>query len=86
MLDIIYLVSWCIHNKDENKWNATIVDQYTDLSAAKKSYHAQLSMYIDDPTFDSVAVMLTDSYGNKIMSEWWMPVVEPEPEPPVDEG
>lgn len=76
MLETIYLVSWCIHNKSENAWNATIVDQYTDISAAKKAYHGQLSMYIDDPSFDSVSVMLTDSYGNKIMSEWWAPEAE----------
>lgn len=79
MLETIYLVSWCIHNKSENVWNATIVDQYTSISAAKKAYHGQLSMYIDDPNFDSVSVMLTDSYGNKIMSEWWAPTEEPEP-------
>ena len=81
MLGTIYLVSWCIHNKNENAWNATIVDKYDDISAAKKAYHAQLSMYIDDPQFDSVAVTLTDSYGNKIMSEWWAPAEEPTPEP-----
>lgn len=80
MLGTIYLVHWCIHNKTENVWNATIVDQYNDISAAKKAYHQQLSMYINDENFDSVAVMLTDSYGNKIMSEWWAPET-PTPEP-----
>jgi len=74
----IYLVSWCIHNKETKDWSGTIVDKYDDLSAAKKEYHRQLSMYIDDDKFDSVAVMLTDSYGNMVMSEYW---VEPAPEP-----
>lgn len=71
MLTTVYFVSWYIHNKEENVWNGTIVDQYTDLSSAKKAYHGQLSMYIDDPKFDSVAVMLIDSFGNPIMSERW---------------
>lgn len=75
----MYFVSWYIHNKTEDAWNGVIVDKYDDLSAAKKSYHGQLSMYIDDPNFDSVAVMLTDSYGNAVMSEWWTNYVAPEP-------
>ena len=75
---MIYFVSWYIHNKKSNEWNATIVDKYTDLSAAKKEYHRQLSMYINDDQFDSVAVMLTDSLGNRVESEFWK---APEPEP-----
>ena len=77
----MYFVSWYIHNKKEDVWNATIVDQYDDLSAAKKSYHEQLSMYINGEDFDSVAVILTDSYSNTIMHEYWTNYVEPSPEP-----
>lgn len=76
----MYFVSWYIHNKTENTWNATIIDKYDDLSAAKKSYHEQLAMYINGADFDSVAVTLTDSYGNNIMSEWWSNYVAPESE------
>jgi len=71
-----YFVSWYIHNKN-GEWNATIVDKYNTESAARKAYHAQLSMYIDDPQFDSVAVMLTNAYGNLVLSEYWH---EPEPD------
>lgn len=76
-METIYLVSWCIHNKSTKEWAGTIVDKFTDLSAAKKEYHSQLSMYINDDNFDSVAVMLTDSYGNMVMSEYWTNYVEP---------
>ena len=69
---MVYFVSWYIHNKVEDEWNAVIVDQYADISAAKKSYHSQLSMYINDDKFDSVAVILTDSLGNTIQSECWI--------------
>ena len=79
---MVYFVSWYIHNKMSDEWNATIVDKYFDLSAAKKEYFRQLSMYINDEQFDSVAVMLTDSLGNRIESEFWL---APEPEPNEEE-
>ena len=75
----MYFVSWYIQNKKTNEWNATIVYQYEDLSAAKKSYHEQLAMYINGEDFDSVTVLLTDSCNNKIMGEWWTNDVAPEP-------
>lgn len=80
----MYFVSWYIHNKASNEWNATIVDKYDDLSAAKKSYHEQLAMYINGEDFDSVAVLLTDSYGNRIMGEYWTNYA-PEPTHNIDE-
>ena len=76
----MYFVSWYIHNKTTGEWNATIIDKYDDLSVAKKSYHEQLAMYINGEDFDSVAVILTDSYGNNLMSEWWSNYVAPESE------
>lgn len=86
-METMYFVSWYIHNKKNNEWNATIVDKYDDLSAAKKSYHEQLAMYINGDDFDSVVVLLTDSYGNRINGEWWSNYVSPEPEPePNEEG
>ena len=82
----MYFVSWYIHNKETNEWNATIVDKYAEFDAAKKEYHRQLSMYINDEQFDSVAVMLTDSLGNRIESDFWeAPEPEPNPEPEPDE-
>ena len=78
-METMFFVSWYIHNKEEKAWNATIVDQYSDLSAATKAYHEQLAMYIDDPTFDSVAVVLTNSYGGTEMHEYWSNYVAPEP-------
>lgn len=78
-MEKMYFVSWYIHDKKKKEWNAMIVDKYDDLSAAKKSYHEQLAMYINGEDFDSVAVLLTDSYGNRIMGEYWTNYVAPEP-------
>ena len=75
---MVYFVSWYIHNKITDEWNATIVDKFFDYDSAKKEYHRQLSMYINDEQFDSVAVMLTDSLGNRKQSEFWQ---APAPEP-----
>ena len=77
-METMYFVSWYIHNKKTNKWNGSIVDQYDNIDAAKKAYHTQLSMYIDGEDFDSVAVLLTDSYSNTLMHEWWSNYISPE--------
>ena len=74
----MYFVSWYIHNKTEDEWNASIVDKFDDLSAAKKKYHEQLAMYINDDDFDSVTVILNDSLGNVLAKEWWTNYIPPE--------
>ena len=77
-----YFVLWFIRNKETQQYEGTIVDQYDNLDTARKNFHAQASMYIDDPQFDSVAVMLMDSYGNRIENDYWTSYVpEPTPEP-----
>ena len=73
MVQTMFFVSWYIHNKKTNEWNGTIVDKFSDYSAAKKKYHEQLAMYIDGEDFDSVCVMLTNSLGGVEMSEVWIP-------------
>ena len=75
-----YFVSWYLHNKDNDGWAYKVVNKYTTLDAAKKQYHSELSNYIDSAVYDSVAVLLTDSLGNKIMGESWFAAEEPEPE------
>lgn len=78
----VYFVSYYLHNKENDGWAYKVVNKYTDLDAAKKQYHTELSQYIDSAAYDNVAVLLTDSYGNKIMGEWWSNYVAPEPPEP----
>ena len=75
----VYFVSWYLHNKENDGWAFKVVNKYDTLDAAKKQYHSELSNYIDSAVYDSVAVMLTDSYSNMIMHEYWTNYVEPEP-------
>lgn len=80
-METVYFVSWYIHNKDNDGWAFKVVGKYNSLDAAKKQYHTELSNYINSAAYDNVAVLLTDSYSNTIMHEWWSNYVAPEPEP-----
>ncbi len=80
---IKYFVSYFLHNKENDGWAYKVVASYNDLSAAKKAYHTELSTYINSTTYDNVAVSLTDSYGNKIMSEYWQAPAETEQTEPT---
>ena len=73
----VYFVSYFLHNKDNDGWAYKVVNKYNDLQAAKKQYHTELSNYIGNPVYDSVAVTLTDSAGNTIMREYDVKVEEP---------
>lgn len=67
----MYLVTYFRHNKTTGD-NAYKVDfASADLSEAKKKYHALLGEFIANKTYDYAMVMLSDSFGNKIMSEYW---------------
>ena len=77
----VYFVSWYLHNKDNDGWAFKVVGKYDTLDAAKKQYHSELANYINSTAYDNVAVLLTDSYGNTIMHEWWTNYVAPTPEP-----
>lgn len=68
-MEIMYFVSWYIHNKTTNEWNATIVDKYSKKSSAEKEWASQVSTYMDDEQFDAGVVLLTDSLGNVIESK-----------------
>lgn len=64
---------------DLDGWAYKVVNKYDTLDKAKKQYYAELANYVDSTAYDMVAVMLTDSYGNKIQSDFWTNYVEPEP-------
>ena len=68
-----YFVSYFLHNKENDGWAYKVVNKYDDLPAAKKAYHGELANYIGSPVYDSVAITLSDSYGNKLASEYWEP-------------
>lgn len=74
----MYFVSWYLHNKENDGWAYKIEGKYALLDSAKKAYYGVLSNYVGSAVYDSVAVMLTDSLGNRVMSDFWL---APTPEP-----
>lgn len=76
MVATVWFVTYYLHNKDNDGWAYKVVNKYTTLNAAKKAYHSELANYIDTEVYDSVAVTLTDCFGNTIMYE---SDVKPEP-------
>ena len=76
-----YFVSWYLHNKENDGWAYKVENKYLDLDSAKKAYHTLLGNYVGSSVYDSVAVILTDSLGNRIMGEnWQAPQTEPNEE------
>ncbi len=78
MIDTCYLVVYLIHNGQNNAWDYRISGRFDDLGLAKKEYFLKLSQFVGSDVYDNVAVMLLDSYGNRIDGEWWTSI-EPAP-------
>ena len=79
-MNVMYLVTYFRHNKTTGG-NAYKTELATEsLDEAKKKYHALLGEYIDNTTFDFISVIITDSFGNRIMGEYW-DEKKPQPEP-----
>ena len=63
--------------KESGKWEYSLKGMYDDLSAAKQMYHSRLGALIKN-TNDFVMVILYDSFGNKIQSDYVDTHTEPE--------
>lgn len=72
----LYLVIYVRHNAKTEGTSYKVEFASDNLNEAKKKYHALLGTFIDSEDFDFVSVILLDSYGNKIMSEYSEQVVE----------
>ena len=57
-----------------------MVGMYNDLSSAKQAFHSNMAAIIK-ATNDIAMVIIFDSYGNKIDSDFNSTYVAPEPEP-----
>ena len=65
---------------ESKKWEYSLKGMYDDLILAKQIYHSRLGAIIKSSN-DFAMVILYDSFGNKIMSDFADTHVEPEPEP-----
>ncbi len=73
-----FFVAEAYRYRESQKWEYSLKGMYTDLTAAKQAYHARLGAIIK-ATNDFAMVILYDSFGNKIMSDFVDTTTEPEP-------
>lgn len=65
-----YFVDYKLHNANGG-WAFKTTKHTDDFDEATREYHSLLSTYIKKEPYDHVCVVLSDSYGNSIMNEWW---------------
>lgn len=75
-----YFVCRAFRYKESGNWEYKMVGMYDDLSAAKQAYYSNMGSIIK-ATNDFAMVILYDSFGNKILSDYDNTYVEPTPEP-----
>lgn len=75
-----YFVARAFRYKESGSWEYKLVGMYDDISTAKQAYYSNMGSIIK-PTNDFAMVILFDSYGNKILSDFDNTYVAPEPEP-----
>lgn len=64
-----YFVVRAYRYRESGGWEYNLVGMYSDLSAAKQAYHDNMGRIIKDSN-DFAMVILFDSFGNKIASDY----------------
>ena len=72
-----YFVCRAFRYKESKNWEYKMVGMYNDVSAAKQAYYSNMGAIIKDSN-DFAMVILFDSYGNKILSDFDSTYVAPE--------
>lgn len=75
-----YFVCRAFRYKESGNWEYKMVGAYDDLSTAKQAYYSNMGSIIK-PSNDFASVILYDSFGNKILSDFDDTHEEPAPEP-----
>ena len=78
---MIYAIVFTAKNKDSEEWASRVSGTKTDLGEAKAFYHSECARLIGNTGFSEAMVMLIDSYGNPVMSDYY---AQPQPEPNED--
>lgn len=75
-----YFVAEAYRYKASGNWEYSIKGVYDDVTAAKQQFHSRLGAIIKDSN-DHAMVIVYDSWGNLIMSDYANTYVAPEPGP-----
>lgn len=75
-----FFVELNTHNGKTDAWNYKQTKKFDDYDSAKKEFHTDLSTYIQYGDLDHVSVVLFDSFGNMLNTEYWDKPEEPNEE------
>lgn len=78
MADLKYFVAEAYRYAESKKWEYSIKGIYDTIEEAKQQFHSRLGAIIKD-TNDHAMVIVYDSLGNKVMSDF-VDTVEEQPE------
>ena len=73
-----YFVARAFRYRESGNWEYKMVGMYDTLSAAKQAYYSNMGSIIKDSN-DFAMVILFESFGNKILSDFDDTHTEPEP-------
>jgi len=79
MAEIKYFVAEAYRYADSKNWEYSIKGVYDTIEEAKQQFHARMGAIIKD-TNDHAMVIVYDSLGNKVMSDFVDTVEEETPE------
>ena len=66
----LYLVTYVRHNAETDKDAYKVEFATSNLSEAKKKYHALCGEFFDNDTFSFASVFITDAFGHKIEADY----------------
>lgn len=78
MADLKYFVAEAYRYAESKKWEYSIKGIYDTIEEAKQQFHSRLGAIIKD-TNDHAMVIVYDSLGNRVMSDF-VDTVEEQPE------
>lgn len=79
-METVYFVAEAYRYAESGSWEYSLKGKYNNLSDAKQAFHSRMSAIIKASN-DHAMVIVYDSYGNKIMSDYNNTYVAPEDEP-----
>ena len=79
---MIYAIVFTAKAKESGEWASRVSGTKSDLGEAKAFFHSECARLIGNAGFDEAMVMLIDSFGNRVMYDYY---AQPQPEPEPNE-
>ena len=79
---MIYAIVFTAKAKESGEWASRVSGTKSDLGEAKAFFHSECARLIGNAGFDEAMVMLIDSFGNRLLYDYY---AQPQPEPEPNE-